>query len=250
MNDARNIVDWMRIQSGQESTLMTHILLVEDDEELAAVIRRELEAENYSVRHARDGQAGLSEFGRAVPGLIILDWMLPGVDGLGVLREVRRTSFVPVLMLTARRDEVDRVVGLEIGADDYLTKPFSMKELIARVRALLRRVEHTRQLIESDTRQDRPIADGGLELDPQAYVASLDGTPLDLSLTEFRLLYLLMANPGRTFTRRYLMSTVWDQEYYPGDRSIDNAILRLRKKLGDYGDNIETVRGLGYRFNQ
>lgn len=227
---------------------MPHILLVEDDINLAAVIRRELEAESYTVSQAPDGRAALVEFERVGPDLLILDWMLPGLDGLGVLREIRRTAFVPVLMLTARREEVDRVVGLEIGADDYLTKPFGMRELIARVRALLRRVEHTRQLIAADARQDQALQAGGLKLDPQTYQAECAGTPLELSPLEFKLLYLLLANPGRTFTRRYLMSTVWEQEYFPGDRSLDNAILRLRKKLGAHGDNIETVRGLGYRY--
>ena len=227
---------------------MARILLVEDDRELASVICRELSAERFDVRHVPDGPAALEETGRFSPDVIVLDWMLPGMDGLDVLRELRKGSFLPVLMLTARRDEVDRIVGLEVGADDYLTKPFSMRELVARIRALLRRVERTRELVEADARQEKPLAFQGLTLDPQTYTARLDNNPLDLAPVEFKLLYLLMAKPGRTFTRRYLMSTLWKQEYFEGDRSVDNAVLRLRKKLGKYGDCIQTQRGLGYRF--
>jgi DNA-binding response OmpR family regulator len=188
---------------------------------------------------------------RHQPDLVILDWMLPKLDGLDVLRHIRQSSAVPVLMLTARGEEADRVIGLEVGADDYLTKPFSMRELIARVRALLRRIERVQQILAADRDgAGLPIVYGPLRLDPAAYQAALDGNPLDLTRTEFELLRLLLRNPGRAFSRSYLLDTVWGEEYVAGDRSVDNAILRLRRKLGDLGEAIETVWGVGYRLRR
>jgi DNA-binding response OmpR family regulator len=228
---------------------MTTILLVEDAEDLAQVIRRELETFDYEVLVAHDGVEALRLHAEREPDLVVLDWMLPKLDGLEVLRRIRRTSPTPILMLTARGEEADRVIGLEVGADDYLTKPFSMRELLARVRALLRRIERVRQVVAADraTGGDA-LTYGPLQLDPQAYRASLDDRPLDLTRTEFDLLHLLLRNPGRAFSRSYLMDTVWGQSYVAGDRSVDNAILRLRRKLGDLGEAIETVWGVGYRL--
>lgn len=228
---------------------MTKILLVEDTPDLAQVIARELEAAGYDVIRAGDGLTALQLHAAHAPDLILLDWMLPKLDGLEVLRRLRRTSAVPVLMLTARGEETDRVVGLEVGADDYLTKPFSMRELIARVRAMLRRVEQIQQMLSADRASDEAsIQRGGLRLDPQAHLAVLEGETLDLSRTEFDLLHLLLRNPGRAFSRAYLLDTVWGETYVGGDRSVDNAMLRLRKKLGALGDDIETVWGVGYRL--
>jgi DNA-binding response OmpR family regulator len=228
---------------------MTKILLVEDTPDLAQVILRELEAAGYQVVHAGDGLTALRLHEKEQPDLLILDWMLPQLDGLEVLRRIRRTSAVPVLMLTARGEETDRVVGLEVGSDDYLTKPFSMRELIARVHALLRRVEQIQQMLQTDRAADATaIESGGLRLDPSAYRATLHGEPIDLSRTEFDLLSLLLRNPGRAFSRAYLLDTVWGETYVGGDRSVDNAMLRLRKKLGQIGDRIETVWGVGYRY--
>jgi DNA-binding response OmpR family regulator len=185
------------------------------------------------------------------PDLVILDWMLPKLDGLEVLRQIRQTSAIPVLMLTARDEEADRVIGLEVGADDYLTKPFSMRELIARVRALLRRIERVQQILEADrARSETEIAYGPLHLDPDAHQATLDGKPLDLTRIEFELLHLLLRNPGRAFSRSYLLDTVWGESYVTGDRSVDNGILRLRRKLGGLGEAIETVWGVGYRLRR
>jgi DNA-binding response OmpR family regulator len=201
------------------------------------------------VHHAADGEAALELHARHNPDIIILDWMLPKLDGLAVLRTLRETSVTPVLMLTARGDEVDRVIGLEVGADDYLTKPFSMRELAARVRAMLRRVEYIEQTMQADRDRDaQPVTRGALRLDPAAYQATLGGELLDLSRTEFKLLHLLLRNPGRAFSRAYLMETVWDEPYASSDRSVDNAMARLRKKLGDWGEMIETVWGVGYRL--
>ena len=228
---------------------MATILLVEDTLDLARAIRRDLEAEGYAVSHAADGQQALEYFATQASDLIILDWMLPKTDGLDVLRQIRAMSPVPVLMLTARGDEFDRVLGLEVGADDYLTKPFSMRELIARVRALLRRIEHVHRIVNADRqRQTEAITYQGLHLDPEAYQVAIDGGPVDLTRTEFDLLHLFVRNPGRVFSRSYLLETVWGENYIPGDRSVDNAILRLRKKLGDLGDAVETVWGVGYRL--
>ena len=228
---------------------MTTILLVEDATDLARMIERELEAAGYHVWRAADGLTALQLYASHSPDLVILDWMLPALDGLEVLRQIRQASAVPVLMLTARGEEADRVIGLEVGADDYLSKPFGMRELLARVRALLRRIERVRQIVATDhVRGATELAQGPLRLDPTTYRASLGGRPLDLTRTEFELLYLLLRNPGRAFSRTYLLDTVWGVSYVAGDRSVDNAILRLRKKLGDWGAAIETVWGVGYRL--
>jgi DNA-binding response OmpR family regulator len=228
---------------------MTTILLVEDARDLAQVILRELQALDYTVLHAVDGLSALQLHAKHEPDLIILDWMLPKLDGLEVLRQVRRSSAVPILMLTARSEEADRVIGLEVGADDYLVKPFGMRELIARVRALLRRVENVQQILEADrAKAEQTLTYETLSLEPDAYSATLDAVPLSLTRTEFDLLHLLLRNPGRAFSRTYLLDTVWGGNYVAGDRSVDNTVLRLRKKLGDLGDAIETVWGVGYRL--
>ena len=228
---------------------MATILLVEDAQELAQVVARELTASGYRVVHAADGGRAVALHASEHPDLVILDWMLPVMDGLEVLRCIRQSSATPVLMLTARGEEADRVIGLELGADDYLSKPFSMRELIARVRALLRRIEHVQAVLAADRAGDAaPVAYGPLQLDPAAYRAVLDGVTLDLTRTEFDLLHLLLRNPGRAFSRTYLLDTVWGESYVAGDRSVDNAILRLRKKLGALEDAVETVWGVGYRL--
>ncbi len=228
---------------------MTTLLLVEDTEDLARIIMRELEANEYRVVHARDGLSALQLHAHERPALVILDWMLPKLDGLEVLRRLRQSAPTPVLMLTARGEEADRVIGLELGADDYLTKPFGMRELIARVRALLRRVEQVQQILSSDQQHSAELVRyGDLRLDPQAHQVTLDSIVLDLSPTEFALLHLLMRSPGRAFSRSYLLDTAWGESYVGGDRSVDNTVLRLRKKLGAPGEDIETVWGIGYRL--
>lgn len=225
------------------------ILLVEDAVDLAKILTHELQVAGYTVQHVADGLAALAAHAQAQPDLIILDWMLPKLDGLDVLRRVRQTAATPVLMLTARAEELDRVLGLELGADDYLTKPFSTRELIARVRALLRRSALLHQQLQADRAPSAGVlARGTLRLDSAAHHASLDGQPLDLTPHEFALLDMLLRNPGRAFNREYLLDTVWGQQYVGGDRSVDNVMLRLRKKLGSLGDEIETVWGIGYRL--
>ena len=229
---------------------MPTILVVEDEVDLARLLVRELQTAGYQAEHAADGPQGLETFDKAKPDLVVLDWMLPKMDGLEVLRKIRQTSAVPVLMLTARAEEVDRVIGLEVGADDYLTKPFGSRELIARVRALLRRHERLQEMISADhATASAPLRLGPLELDPEGRVSRLDGQPLDLTRTEFELLHLLLRNRGRAFSRAYLHHAVWGEPAVEGDRSVDNAILRLRRKLRSMGDAIETVWGVGYRLS-
>jgi DNA-binding response OmpR family regulator len=230
---------------------MNSILLVEDTLELAKLVQAELITNGYCVTLAEDGEQALQLFAETNPDLVILDWMLPKIDGLEVLRRIRQNSAVPVLMLTARREETDRVIGLEVGADDYLTKPFGMRELIARVHAQLRRTELIQYVLSADRAgQDTAFTCGSLHLDSTAYSACLNETPLELTRTEFSLLSLLARNPGRTFSRNYLLETIWGETYISGDRSVDNAVLRLRRKLESLGDSIETVWGIGYRFNR
>jgi DNA-binding response OmpR family regulator len=227
------------------------VLLVEDAPDLAQVVARELEAAGYRTLHAPDGLAALDLHARELPNLVILDWMLPKLDGLEVLRRLRQSSATPVLMLTARGEETDRVVGLEVGADDYLSKPFGMRELIARVRALLRRAELIAQTLSADrTAGGDVVMRGALRLEPAAHLVTLDDAPLDLTPTEFALLHLLLRCPGRAYSRAYLLDTVWQETYIGGDRSVDNVVLRLRKKLGPLGEEIETVWGVGYRLRR
>lgn len=228
---------------------MATILLVEDEADLAQIVLRELTTTGYTTLHAADGVSALEMHAHEQVDLVILDWMLPRLDGLSVLRQLRQRSATPVLMLTARSEETDRVVGLEVGADDYLTKPFSVRELIARVRALLRRNELIRQTLAADRSDaNNMLVRGPLKLDPQTHIATLDSIELDLSPTEFSLLQLLLRSPGRAFSRVYLIETIWSETYVGGDRSVDNVVLRLRKKLGSVGDAIETVWGVGYRL--
>jgi DNA-binding response OmpR family regulator len=230
---------------------MRKILLVEDSPELSELIVAELAKDGFEVRPTASAEDGLALAAQTNPEAIILDWMLPGMDGLEFLRRIRATSAVPVLMLTARKEEIDRVIGLELGADDYLTKPFGMRELVARLHALLRRLDHVRQILAAD-RQAAPaqVTYGQLALIPDTLLAQVSEIQVELTRTEAALLGLFLNNPGRVFNRAYLQETVWEQEYLPGDRLVDNAILRLRKKLGPPGDEIEAVWGVGYRLKK
>jgi DNA-binding response OmpR family regulator len=220
------------------------VLIAEDERELSNLIRRHLEDEGHRVIQAFDGESALEQVTRDRPDLLILDWMLPKLDGLEVARRVRRQSIIPILMLTARSDEVDRVLGLEVGADDYLTKPFSVRELLARVRAIFRRIE----LLRAAPPASQPAVWGELVVDPISRSATVGDQPLDLTPKEFDLLHLLVANAGRAFAREYLMERVWGYDAAGFDRTVDTHVLRLRKKLGALGERIETVWGVGYRF--
>jgi len=224
---------------------MATILVVEDEHELAALIRRQLEGEGHTALTANDGPTALLIAAQARPDLVILDWMLPGLDGLAVMRRLRERSTVPVLMLTARDDEADRVLGLEVGADDYMTKPFSLRELMARVRAILRRIE---LLTRPAAEEAAPVRIDRLAVDPLARRVTVDGEPVELTVKEYDLLLLLARHPGRSFSRAYLLDHIWGADYEGGDRTVDTHIVRLRRKLGEIGERISTVWGVGYRF--
>jgi DNA-binding response OmpR family regulator len=222
------------------------ILIVEDESDLALLLGYNLESEGYVVENVARGDEAELRLAENAPDLVILDWMLPGVDGLTVCRELRRKHLMPILMLTARGDVSDRVTGLQVGADDYLAKPFSIVELSARVGSLLRRVALDSAAASSDS--DRPITFGTLVLDPIAHRATLAGSLLDISRREMDLLELLLQHPGRTFSRDFLLERLWGADFEGLDRAVDTQIVRLRRKLGNLGACIETVWGIGYRF--
>jgi DNA-binding response OmpR family regulator len=224
------------------------ILVVEDESAMNDLIRAELEAEGHVVRQAHDGPAALRLVREQVPQLVILDWMLPGLDGLSVCRQLRQDYLMPIIMLTARSEEVDRVLGLEVGADDYLVKPFGVRELLARARAALRRVELEARRAQPAGAVEEALVFGPLRVEPASHRATLNGTELALTPKEFELLHLFAANPGRAFNREFLIERVWGGEYEGFDRAVDNHIRRLRQKLGDFGEKIATVWGVGYRF--
>jgi DNA-binding response OmpR family regulator len=225
---------------------MATILIVEDEVALSDVVRAHLEKQGHSVQQVFDGRDALAASDRVRPDLVILDWLLPGMDGLSVCRELRRKHLMPILMLTARGEVEDRVAGLQMGADDYLGKPFSIVELAARVTSLLRRVAIDQAA--STPGAAAPITFADLVLDPVAHRATIAGSDLDLTRREMDLLELLLRHPGRTFSRDYLLEKVWGADYDGLDRAVDTQVVRLRKKLGNYGDAIEAVWGVGYRF--
>jgi DNA-binding response OmpR family regulator len=225
---------------------MATVLLVDDDPKIRELLRLYVEREGHKPLFAADGNTALELATRAKPDVVLLDLMLPGMDGLEVCRRLRDISQVPILLLTARSAEGDRVVGLDLGADDYVVKPFSPRELMARVRALLRR--HSR----AATADEPVLVADGLELDPNAIEVRLDGTSLDLTPFEFRILQALMRRPSRVLTRDELIDAIHGDDD-PGifDRTIDVHLGRLRRKLGDDAARprfIGTVRTVGYRF--
>ena len=227
---------------------MASILVVEDELAINDLIRSELEAEGHNVRQAHDGPTALRLVEEQAPQLVILDWMLPGLDGLSVCRQLRQNYLMPIIMLTARSEEVDRVLGLEVGADDYLVKPFGVRELLARTRAALRRVEIEAKRGSGTHGDEKAIVHGQLRVEPGSHRASLDGVELALTPKEFELLLLFVANPGRAFNREFLIERIWGGDFEGFDRAVDNHIRRLRQKLGESGDKIATVWGVGYRF--
>jgi two-component system alkaline phosphatase synthesis response regulator PhoP len=223
------------------------ILVVDDEPSVRNLLVYNLSKAQYRVLTAANGREALELARRSDPDLILLDLMLPEVDGLDVCRELRRTSRVPVIMITALGEEVDRVVGLELGADDYVCKPFSIRELLARVKAVLRR---------SQPEEGQPAAilsaPGGLRLEPERREAFAGGAPLSLTRLEFDLLYTLLQNANRVLTRERLLEMVWGYDFAGDTRSVDSAIKRLRAALraaDPAADGIQAVRGLGYKFN-
>lgn len=227
----------------------SRILLVEDDEKFARLLRDYLEPFGYQVDIASDGRTGLAKALEETYSAVILDVMLPGLNGFDLLRELRRESQVPVLMLTALGDEPDRIAGLEIGADDYLPKTFSTRELLARLRAVIRRSMVTAKQRPAD--QEAPVSVGGLYIDPGTHVTTLDGQPLTLTPIEYDMLLALARSAGRVKSREQLLLEVAERDFESFDRSIDVHISALRRKLGDDSKSprfIETVRGAGYRM--
>ena len=235
---------------------MAQILVVEDEVDLNNLIRSHLETDGHAVYQAYDGPSALELVEKSLPDLLILDWMLPGMDGLAVCRQVRQRHLMPILMLTARSEEVDRVLGLEVGADDYVVKPFSIRELQARVRAILRRVALDAQAGATSAASQGavvppapgPIIRGALRVDVANHTASVADEEIELTPKEYDLLVLLASHPGRAFSREFLLQTLWGYDYDGFDRTVDTHIVRLRKKLGPMGEQIATVWGVGYRF--
>ena len=225
------------------------ILVVEDEENLLEALKYNLGKEGYSVLTAGDGEKGLETARETSPDLIILDIMLPKLDGFEVCRILRRESTTPILMLTAKAEEVDRVVGLELGADDYVTKLFSMRELLARVKALLRRSRPTPDI--SPGASGEILRAGNLEVNLSSHTATLNGDPLDLKPREFALLALVVASRGRAFTREQLLERLWGQDWVGDTRTVDVHVRWLREKIETDPSNPErivTIRGVGYRF--
>jgi DNA-binding response OmpR family regulator len=221
------------------------VLIVEDDASIREVTAIGLKNAGYRVTIAGDGREGLMRSKQAPFDLVILDVMLPTLDGFEVCRQIRRESRVPILMLTARSDTLDVVVGLESGADDYVTKPFEMPELVARCRAILRRV--------TAEPEEPTLQVGGVEVDPRSYTAHKDGRDLGLTATEFKLLLELARRPGQVFTRELLLERVWNYDYLGDSRLVDVAIQRLRAKVEEdpaHPRLIKTVRGVGYRLDR
>jgi two-component system, OmpR family, alkaline phosphatase synthesis response regulator PhoP len=224
----------------------TKILVVDDEPGIVSNVRAYLEREGYAVQTAQDGAAALRLARSFAPDLVVLDIMLPGIDGLEVLRQLRHESDVYVLLLTARAEEMDKVIGLTVGADDYLTKPFSPRELVARVKAILRRGRGSAEPTASST-----LRFGDLRIDPAAHQAWKGEQTIDLTAIEFNLLYALAKHQGRVLSREQLIEQVWGYDYYGDDRVVDVHLGRLRKKIEDDPEHpqvVVTVRGVGYRF--
>jgi DNA-binding response OmpR family regulator len=232
----------------RETTTST-VLVVDDEQRLRDLVRGYLEHEGFTVLAAADGQVALQLVRQHAPEVVVLDLMLPGLDGLEVCRRLRSFSDAYVIMLTAKAEEIDRIVGLEVGADDYVTKPFSPRELIARVRAVLRRPR--RGTSTTATTSPLPRRFGDLTIDQERHEVALLGQPIGMTALEYALLTTLAAHPGRVFTRDQLLEQVWGTDYFGDDHVVDVHIANLRKKLGDEPSApayIETVRGAGYRF--
>ena len=218
------------------------IYYVEDDNNIRDLVVYTLNQSGFEAQGFRDADEFYDAIKEQSPDLVLLDIMLPGDDGFSILKSLKankKTAAIPVIMVTARGTEYDKVIGLDLGADDYIAKPFGMMELVARVRALLRR--------SNLSSPPEVLKEGGLVVDRQKHIVTVDNKSI-LTLKEFELLYLLMSNPGIVLTREHILESIWDYSYDGGTRTVDVHITMLRQKLGEYGNLIETVRGVGYRF--
>lgn len=219
---------------------MEKILIADDEQLMRQLVIDFLKPEGYEILEASDGKEALEIYDKEHPDLILLDVMMPGYDGWTVCREIRRESTVPIMMLTAKGEEIDQLFAYDLGADEYITKPFSPKILVAKIKALLRR---------SQNEQETHEADDGVAIDRDARQVVLDGKNVDLSPTEYKLLNYLMSSTGKALSRRQILNQVWNYDYYGDLRTVDTHINRLRIKLGDKGRYIRTVRGYGYRYD-
>lgn len=218
------------------------ILLIDDDENICKVVKLYLEKEGLEILVANEGQEGLGLFAAENPDLVLLDIMMPGMDGIEVIKRIRKTSNVPVIMLTAKSDTFDKVLALELGADDYIVKPFEPKELIARIKAVIRRSEAAQD-------EDETIKFDDLEISLSTYTVKYCGNKLELPPKELELLHFLAAHPNKVFTREQLLQKVWEFDFYGDSRTVDVHIKRLREKLtGEHPWEIKTVWGVGYKF--
>lgn len=221
---------------------MANILLADDDPRIRAIVREYSQAEDWNFIEAEDGEDALSRFGSSSIDLVVLDIMMPRLDGWSVLKKIRQTSRTPVILLTARNEEYDRLLGFELGVDDYVGKPFSPRELVARMKALLKRAGASAAAAEAFTFES-------LSVDLGAHAVSIGGEAVALTPKEFDLLAFLISRPGAVFTRDQMLNRVWGYDYYGDARTVDTHIKSLREKLGPYRDLIVTVWGIGYRFD-
>ena len=225
--------------------MKTKILLVDDDPNIRHLVNLYLEKEGFEVEMADRGDTAVEKFKTFAPNLILLDLMLPGMDGWQVCREVRKTSNVPIIMLTAKDETFDKVLGLELGADDYMVKPFDTKELVARIKAVLRRTSEQQQ-----SNDDGCVVHQELVIDIKSYTVTLRGKPIICTPKEIEILYMLASNPGQVFTREQLLNRVWGYDFAGETRTVDTHIKRIRAKLDNTGLNwsIKTIYGVGYKF--
>ena len=229
---------------------MKKILVVDDEKPISDIVKFNLKKEGYEVFTAFDGEEGLAMFHEVTPDLVVLDLMLPKIEGLDVCREIRKTSNVPIIMVTAKDSEIDKVLGLELGADDYVTKPFSNRELVARVKANLRRQSLA---VVEDQDEKSEIVIGDLTIDEGAYIVTKRGEEVELTHREFELLHYLAKNMGKVITRENLLQTVWGYDYFGDVRTVDVTVRRLREKIEDTPGHpvwLMTRRGVGYYLKQ
>lgn len=220
---------------------MEKILIADDEQLMRQLVADFLRPEGYEILEAADGKQALEIYRQQHPDLVLLDVMMPGYDGWTVCREIRRESTVPIMMITAKGEEIDQLFAYDLGVDEYITKPFSPKILVAKIKALLRRT-----LKEEE---GEPASEEGVSIDRDARQVIIDGNDINLSPTEYKLLNYLMTNAGKALSRRQILNKVWNYEYYGDLRTVDTHINRLRIKLGDKGNVIQTVRGYGYRYD-
>src|SRR5699024_2124901 len=239
----------MILHEGKAVNMSMKILIVEDEKPIADILKFNLEKEGYEVLVVHDGNDAIDRAEEEKPDLILLDLMLPGKDGYEVLREIRKTQSMPVIMVTAKDSEIDKVLGLELGADDYVTKPFSNRELLARVKANLRRQQ---QVIDDNVQTKKNIHIGKFTIHPDQYSVSKDGEHIDLTHRECELFYYLARHLGQVMTREHLLETVWGYDYFGDVRTVDVTVRRLREKIEDNPSEplwIITRRGVGYYLN-